>query len=205
MLNNNLGKTPTPQQVLTQKGKRFGNNLDDGQGSSVIAYDHLQIATGLNQQGTEFRFFENAANRAFPFTNLMEGRLPVAEGMVLKRIWFTMMSVVAATGEILDEQTFAAYGLPGLYKSDFTFMNGNSRVIKPTPLSKQKAQWNWKGWNATSDIIHLDTDITLQPLIEFVCSLRIPTVTVPAVAGHTQWLGCYIEGPGAILNPRTNY
>lgn len=196
----------TPQQKLIATSKRFGNSgLEDNQGSTICAYDHLPLAEGTLQQGTEFRFFENASNRAFPLTNLMEGKLQVGEGLVLKRIWFTVLSVIAATGEVIDEQTFDAFGLPGLNKSDFEFFNDNNRVIKPMPLTRQRPEFNWKAWNADSNIIHLDTDITLQPLIPFVCALRTPLITVPASETNNYYMGCYIEGPGAILNPRTNY
>src|SRR6185369_7562250 len=117
---------PTQQAKLIHAADRFGNKgLKNSQGTSVIVYDHLPVTEGLNPVGTEFRFFENAASRTFPFTNLMEGRLPVAEGMILDRIWFTIMTVVAATGEVVNEQTFTAFGLPGLYKSDFSFFNAN--------------------------------------------------------------------------------
>ncbi len=203
---NNPYMKPTPQSVLIDKADNFGNRgLKNSQGSSVIIYDHLPVTAGFQPSGTEFRFFENAASRQFPFTNLMEGRLPVAEGFILKRIWFTIMSVITATGEIADEQTFLAFGLPGMYKSDFSFFNANNRVVKPTPLTKQKTQWNYQAWSAVNEVIHLDTDISIQPLIEFACSLRLPGVTIPTSTTLSYYLGCYAEGPGGIMNPRANF
>lgn len=203
---NNPYQQPTPQAKLIHAGDRFGNRgLKNSQGSSVIIYDHLLLTEGLNPVGTELRFFENAASRTFPFTNLMEGRLPVAEGMVLERIWFTIMTVTVATGEIVDEQTFTAFGLPGLYKSDFSFFNANNRVIKPSPLTKQQPSFNWQSGSTINEVIHLDTDITIQPLIEFVCSLRLPTITIPTSIDLDYYMGCYCEGAGGILNPRANF
>ena len=202
----NPSQKPTAANVLINKADAFGNKgLKNSQGSSVIIYDHLLIGAGFQPSGTEFRFFENAASRQFPLTNLMEGRLPVAEGFILKRMWFTIMSAITATGEIVDEQTFSAFGLPGMYKSDFAFFNANNRVIKPTPLTKQRTQFNYQAWNAVNEVIHLDTDISIQPLIEFACSLRLPGVTIPASQTLTYYLGCYAEGPGGIMNPRANF
>lgn len=199
-------QVPTPQAKLINAADRFGNKgLKNSQGSSVIIYDHLKVSEGLNPVGTEFRFFENAASRTFPFTNLMEGRLPVAEGMILERIWFTIMTVVTATGEVVNEQTFAAFGLPGLYKSDFSFFNANNRVIKPSPLTKQNPAFNWQSGSTINEVIHLDTDISIQPLIEFVCSLRLPTITFPVSDTVDYYLGCYAEGAGGIMNPRANF
>jgi hypothetical protein len=204
----NMGMTqePTPQSKLIYAAKNLGNRgLANSQGSTVVIYDHLLLPQGLLPLNTEFRFFESAASRTFPFTNLAEGRLPVATGFILERMWFTIMTVDNVTGAVVFETTFAAAGLPGMYKADFSFFNANNRVIKPTPLTKQNPAFNWKSQNNSNEVIHLDTDISIQPLIEFVCSLKTPALVVPVYTGQTAYLGCYGEGAGGILNPRANF
>ncbi len=201
----NAYQDPTAQGKLVATSAKFGNKgLRNSQGSTVVIYDHLLLAQGLQPAGTTLKFFENASSRIFPFTNLQEGRLPVAEGFVLERMWFSVLQVLNATGEILS---INAVGLAsvGLYKSDFEFFNANNRVIKPTPLTKMMAQFNWKSWNAINEVIHLDTDITIQPLIQFKCQLTLPAVTLPTSATISYYLGCYCEGAGGIMNPRANF
>lgn len=196
---------PTPQAKLINASNRFGNGgLKNSQGSTYCIYDSLLLPQGLTQAGTTFKFFENTASRIFPFTNLREGRLPVAEGFVLERMWFTVMTVVNATGEIITVGQLVIAS-QGLYKSDFEFFNANNRVIKPTPIIKQLPAFNWKAWHQSNEVIHLDTDITIQPLIEFKCQVTIPTVTLPVSLTASYYLQCYCEGSGAIMNPRANF
>ena len=201
----NAYENPTPQGKLVAAAAKFGNKgLRNSQGSTVVIYDHLLLPQGLQPVGTTLKFFENAASRQFPFTNLQEGRLPVAEGFVLERMWFTVMQVLTATGEVLAVNAVGLASV-GLYKSDFAFFNANNRVIKPTPMVKQMAQFNWKSWNAVNEVIHLDTDITVQPLIQFKCEVNLPAVTLPVSPTISYYMGCYCEGSGAIMNPRANF
>jgi hypothetical protein len=191
---------------LINAGDNFGNpGLKKGQGTTYVIYDFLQLTEGLNPVGTTLKFFENANNRIFPFTNLVEGKLPVGEGMVYERTWFCIMSVLNATGEVLNVQTFAEFGVPGLYKSDYTFTNANNITIKNQPLVKQKPQFNFLSRHPSNEVINLDSNITLQPLIEFSNSLRMPAVTIPVSPTIDFYMGCFAEGSGALLNPRTNF
>lgn len=202
----NFGRQPTAQEKLIATANRFGNKgLKHMQGSTYVIYDHLPLPEGGVSSGTELRFFENAANRTFPFTNLMEGRLPVGEGMVLERLWLNILTVETATGNIVNVQTFSEFGLPGTYKLDFQFQNANQIVIKPTPLVKQKSQFNWKARHSANEVVHLDTDITIQPLIDFALPVRLPALATPTSSTLDFFIGCYVEGAGAIMNPRSNY
>ena len=201
-------RNPTPQGKLIQTANKFGNRgIARMQGSTIIKYDFLPLVEGLNQV-KEYRFFENASTRQFPFTNLSEGKLQVGEAMSLERIYWVVMSVVSAglsAGEVVDVQTFDDFGVTGLYKGDFSFMNANNQVIKPAPLLSFKSNFNKHSNFLRNDILFMDTDLTLQPLIEFVSILKSPIVTIPASETLDFHIGCVIEGSGAILNPRANF
>jgi hypothetical protein len=195
---------PTPQGKLIATSDKFGNTgIKKMQGSTIHKFHYLPVG-GAIPLGQELRFFENAGQVAFPFTNLMEGKLQVGEAMVLERIWFDLMTV-DNNGVVTDIQSPLQATAPGFYAGLFSFFNANNQVIKPTGTIKQLPTFNRKSWNVDNEVVHLDTDITLQPLIEFVCVYRSPNFTVTVPQGTTVYLGCHIEGAGAILNPRANF
>jgi len=203
--NFNPYQRPTPQGKLVQASNKFGNTgVKRMQGSTIHKFHYLPIG-GLVPAGQEFRFFENAGQTAFPLTNLTEGKLQVGEAMVLERMWFSLLVRVAATGEVTDVDTPEALGALGFYAGLVSFFNANNQVVKPMGTIKQKAQFNQKSWNVDNEVIHMDTDITLQPLIEFVSVFRSPGFTVVVAQGTEVFLGCHIEGAGSLLNPRTNF
>lgn len=199
-------KNPTPQGKLVATADKFGNRgIKKMQGSSRSIYHFLPLAVGAAPNSQVFRFFENV-NTQFPFTNLQNGKMEVGEAMVLERMYFLIMRTdQSAVPVITNIQNFTQLGVNGLYLSQFNFMNSNNQVIKPTSLIQLKGQSNKSSQFNEQEVLKLDTDITLQPLVEFMCELRTPNITVPAPVGENLFIGCVLEGAGAILNPRTNF
>lgn len=207
--NGGVGARPTPQQKLIQTSQKFGNTgIKNMQGTTYVVYDFLPLPAGQISQGTELRFFENAGSRSFPMTNMLEGRLPVGEAMVAERVWFTIITIgtgETTDGDILDVFTFDSYAFAAAYKCDYYMQIANNIVIKPSPLIKMNPAFNWRSWSDINNVIHLDTDITIQPQIDFAFCLKMPQMEAPTTTGFDAYIGCHIEGVGAAMNPRANY
>jgi hypothetical protein len=196
---------PTAQAKLISVANAFGNTgIKKQQGSSLIVYDCLPLTEGLNQEQT-LKFFKNVNTRQFPFTNISENKLQVGEAMVLERMYFAIISQLDATGEITNVQTFDAFATPAFYKSDFEIKQVNNTVVKPAPLTSMKPEFNREAKSTTYNVFHFDTDITLQPLLQFEVDLNVPEVTIPTSATLSFYMMCAIEGAGAIMNPKYNF
>jgi hypothetical protein len=122
----------TPQQKAVAVNNRFGNtNIKGQQGTTRVIYDSL-----LLDGSTELRFFENAASRQYPFTNIgSEGnRLTVGETFVIQKIYFGLINVDEDTGAFVDFQSIPANGA-GYETGEWSFLLANSQVIKQLPFS----------------------------------------------------------------------
>jgi hypothetical protein len=180
---------------------RFGNRgIKNQQFTTFEIFDYLPLTAGT---GT-FNFFQNVNTRQFPFTNIQENRLQVGETMVINRVWFTLITIVPATNpvQIASVQTYEQAGLTALYMSQFNWLNDNNRVIKDLSLTNMQAEFNRKGWSTDNNVFHLETEITIQPLIRFACQLqKVAQAVVPA----NTFLGCHAGGVGTLLAPKTTY
>lgn len=180
---------------LVNASDRFGNpGIKNGQWTTTEIYDYLPYAPG-----STLTFFENVNTRTFPFTNISQNELQVGESMVIKRVWFTMVTVVA--GIISNILTFEQGGLTAQYLSQFSWFNDNNRVIKPISLTNMQSEFNRKGWSTDNNVFHLETDITIQPLVRFTCQLKL----VPGAAIADVFIGCHVGGMGTILAPKGTY
>lgn len=185
----------TAIKKLVNASDRFGNpGIKNGQLTTTEIYDYLPYIPG-----TTLTFFENVNTRTFPFTNISQNELQVGESMIIKRIWFTVATVVA--GVLTTIQTFEQAGLTAQYLSQFSWFNDNNRVIKPISLTNLQAEFNRKGWSTDNNVFHLETDISIQPLVRFTSQLKL--VSGPVVAN--LFIGCHIGGLGTILAPKGTY
>lgn len=179
---------------------RFGNpGIKNQQLTTMEVFHYLPVASNVTLD-----FFRAVNTAVFPFANIQENRLQVGETMVINRIFFDVIEVITATGEIKKVLTLEN-AFPGAYMSQFSWLNDNNRVIKELGLTNMKPAHNRKGWNVENDVFHLETDITIQPLIRFICQLQIPIVTLPATEGSTYYIGCHAQGTGTLLAPKTTY
>lgn len=179
---------------------RFGNpGIKNQQLTTMEVFHYLPVASNVTLD-----FFRAVNTAIFPFSNIQENRLQVGETMVINRIFFDVIEVITATGSIASVQTLET-AFPGAYMSQFSWLNDNNRVIKELGLTNMKPAHNRKGWNELNDVFHLETDITVQPLIRFICQLQIPIVTLPVREGSTYYIGCHAQGTGTLLAPKTTY
>lgn len=188
---------------------RFGNPGIKNQQLTTMEIFHLLpigVPGGAVANGTTLDFFRNVNTAVFPDSNIQENRLQVGETMVINRVHFTLVGK-DSKGNILSETTFGAGTLAPLYYSQFSWLNDNNRVLKTLSLTNMQPEFNRKGYNEFNNVFHLETDITIQPLIRFVCQLELPGVPVlPTVTDVATWyIGCHASGTGTLLAPKTTY
>lgn len=188
---------------------RFGNPGIQNQQLTTMEIFHLLPVGAPGAavvSGTTLDFFRNVNTAVFPYSNIQENRLQVGETMVINRVHFTLVGT-DKNNNIISEQTFGAAGIAGLYYSQFSWLNDNNRVLKTLSLTNMQPEFNRKGFNEFNNVFHLETDITIQPLIRFVCQLELTGITaLPANADVTTWyIGCHASGTGTLLAPKTTY
>lgn len=189
----------TPQNKMVAVNNKFGNtNIASQQGTTRVLFDSIEF-TG--QQ--EFRFFENAGSKQYPFTNVgAEGnRLNVGETFVIQKIYFGILELDPDTGVVVefgDIPGFTPYELKG----EFSFQIANSQVIKQLPLDMfNLGSLNATAVNANDTAFSTFTDIVIPPLLEYILSVRLAYFA----AAPDKYLVCFIEGSAGILAPQTTF
>jgi hypothetical protein len=197
-LQQTYGIKPTVQQKMIRTNKRFGNpGIEKQQGSTYAIYDALPL-----DGRTSFRFFENVRTRAFPFTNIGENKLQVAESLAIE---YMSLAIVVATAvsvvpivSVNDIQTAA---LTSLYRSDLSIFLDNNRVLKPIPVGLMQSKFNPHATFLGNDILRFESDVIIPPLIQFVSQLDTTFATVTANTFLMMTLG----GAAGIFAPREVY
>jgi hypothetical protein len=190
----------TPQQKAVAVNNRFGNtNIKGQQGTTRVIFDSLPL-----DGSTELRFFENAASRVYPFTNIgSEGnRLTVGETFVIQKIYFGLITTDEDTGAYLSFAPIAGSG-NNYETGEFSFLLANSQVIKQLPFSIfcQAANTNIYPSNASDQTFDTFTDIVIPPLLEYVLTYRI----APYAAVDNTRLVCFMQGTAGIIAPQTTF
>ena len=190
----------TPQDKIVGVNNKFGNtNIKNQQGTTRVIFDSLPL-----DGSTELRFFENAASRQYPFTNIgSEGnRLNVGETFVVQKVYFGIMNVDADTGVFTDFEPLAPFGTASWMAGEWSFLIANSQVIKQLPfLTSFFQSYNVTAVNDVDEAFSTFTDIVIPPLLEYVLTLRTPAYT----ALEVNRLVCFIEGTAGILAPQTTF
>ena len=189
----------TPQNKMVAVNNKFGNtNIASQQGTTRVLFDSIQF---LGQQ--EFRFFENAGSKQYPFTNIgAEGnRLNVGETFVIEKIYFAVFTTDADTGAIIDFFSTLG-GAPFTLKGELNFQIANNQVIKQLPLDMfLDPGLNSTAVSNTDAAFDTFTDIVIPPLLEYILSVRLAY----SVAEPDKYLVCFIEGSAGILAPQTTF
>jgi hypothetical protein len=191
----------TPQDKIVGVNNKFGNtNIKNQQGTTRVIFDSLPL-----DGSTELRFFENAASRQYPFTNIgSEGnRLNVGETFVVQKVYFGIIATDPDTGAFQNFETLAASGLQAYYSGEWSFLIANSQVIKQLPFLTCffTTGLNINGTNANDEAFNTFTDIVIPPLLEYVLTYRTPNYT----ATEGLRLVCFIEGTAGIIAPQTTF
>jgi hypothetical protein len=190
----------TPQQKIVGVNNKFGNtNIKNQQGTTRVIFDSL-----LLDGSTELRFFENAASRQYPFTNVgAEGnRLNVGETFVVQKVYFGLITVDPDTGVYSAFEPLQAVGGWPFMNGEWSFLIANSQVIKQLPFATcfDNTQ-NVTANNANDEAFSTFTDIVIPPLLEYVLTYRVNSYA----ADTSVRLACFIEGTAGILAPQTTF
>lgn len=181
---------------LVQQGNGFGNR---GIKKQQITHRHIYHYLPLDGT-TSLPFFQDVKNATRLFANIQNNQLLVGESMIIKEFFFDVITITPGFNppRIETQVTFTAAGLTGLFGSQFNWSNDNNRVVKTIGLQGMNPAFNRNGFNNVLNNIVLKSDITVQPLIEFVGTLNTPTYTPITNA----FIGCHALGIGTILAPK---
>jgi len=183
----------SPQQKMIRDANKFGNRgLKRQQGTTRVIYDSLP-----HDGRREFRFFEGVGTRVFPFTNLTENKLSVGEIMTIERLYLMIFTSIA--GVVSNITT--TLGIPDLEAGTFEFSQGNVNIVKPIAVASFVAAFNKDARFNDASNFEMDTQLVIQPLLEFNAIVRASSSEVVA----NQFVRLVIEGAGAILAPRNTF
>lgn len=212
------------QKIVSVNDNLGIKGIGNQQGTTRIIYDSIKLQTSANN--SVINFFENVKTRQFPYTNLTENKLQVAEAMGMQRISFLIMEVdvtAPATPKIVSLNTLSALAeFKPLYRSDLNFQIAQDTVVKRLPLQSFYAPFNrnssfigsptfgtnpgiTSSFEISHDVFHFDNPIIIPPQIEFVAPLQIPAITLPATANREWYLMCTLEGLGSLFAPKSTY
>jgi hypothetical protein len=189
----------TPQNKIVGVNNKFGNtNIKNQQGTTRVIFDSLPL-----DGSTELRFFENAASRQYPFTNIgSEGnRLNVGETFVVQKVYFGITNVDPDTGLFNSNDTLDANGFDDWMWGEWSFLIANSQVIKQLPFLQTIFPDGCTRVGQTDEAFSTFNDIVIPPLLEYVLTYRVNTYN----AVPNSFLVCYIEGTAGILAPQTTF
>lgn len=187
----------TPQQKLIATADKFGNKgIKDQQGTTRIIYDTLPL-----DGRTEFRFFEESNNRNFPRTNMgaFGNKMGVGETMAIERIYFSVMTFQAPPNQnVLNAISTLSVAFPNILAGELNIISANSTTLKQLAVLSTEPSYNKSAMHSNAYNFEFDTDLTLQPLLEFIFQLRSGVYTPIA---NTE-LRITLEGVGSIISPR---
>jgi hypothetical protein len=120
--------------------------------------------------------------------------------MVVERAYLTLIT------EDEGDVTFSTIPLTGTFSylslAEFGMSIANTDVIKNLPILSWVPEFNKNAENQLNNNYEFDTQVVIPPLLEYVCTLRLPAVTT--VPAGTK-IRLTIEGAGAIIAPRTTF
>ncbi len=183
----------SPQQKMVMDANKFGNRgLKKQQGTTRIIYDTLP------HDGTvDLRFFEGVGTRVFPFTNLTENKLSVGEIMTIERIYLMLFTHIAGVPSAI----LTVASAPDLLGATFEFEQANVNIVKPIAVASFASIFNKDARHLNYTNFEMDTQLVIQPLLEFNALVRLSSSEVVA----NQFVRLVIEGAGAILAPRNTF
>lgn len=192
--------TPQAKQVIV--ADMLGNpTVKNNQGTTVEVFDYIEVETNAKKQ--TIVFFENVAQKPFPFTNINQNKLQVGESLAIEYMFFTQMIITDATGEINSWGSVQAL-FPCTNLATFQILLDNNRVMKPLSLARANKLFNVNGKTSENYVFYPDTDLVMPTDIQFTGALTIPPITVTPGDGKSLYFGLHWTGSGAILNLKTS-
>jgi hypothetical protein len=193
----NLAGVGLPQRKMISVSEKLGDkSLKNQQGTTRVIYDSIPI-----DGRSEYRFFEEANTRQFPFTNMSNdgNKMGVGQAMAVERVYLSVVEL-DNDGDVLTITPLTA-ALPGIQAGELSISVAQNEVAKQIPVLSFDPRFNK---DAASDINHVfefDTDLTLMPLLEFVFRLRVNG----SPAAVNTFLRLTVEGAGSLINTRTTF
>ena len=191
-----------PQEKLVNVNNRLGNDfLRTMQGTTKMVYDTLEVLPGQNV----YQFFKDTNTRTFPFCNVKNDSLPVAESLSVQRISLSVLE------EIIDPITGATYKIfpiasivTNLELSDLSLKIANDVVMKPIAVQHFLPEYNKSATNDNLQIFEMNTDMIIPPQLDFSFELRVFNL-INTSTDNKVFLRLIVEGVGAQFNGKTNF
>jgi len=191
----------SPQNKLIQTNQRMGvRGINKMQGTTRMIWDSVEVAGNKT-----LRFFKNANQQGFPFTNLQKGnRLEVGESLVINYMNFTLFNYTEE-GDIYDKwgsiSSLLADPTP-FALGELNILIANTQVMKPIALNNFLPDQNKASLHENQENFYFDTQIVIPPLVEFEVNLQLPDELSD---DPNTWCRCTIEGVGSIVAPRQTF
>lgn len=189
-----------PQEKLVNVNNRLGNDfLRSMQGTTKMVYDTLEVLPGQNV----YQFFKDTNTRTFPFCNVKNDSLPVAESLSVQRL---SLSVLIETLEIGGPK-YTINPIQGvvtnLELSDLSLKIANDVVMKPIAIQHFLPEYNKNATNEKLEIFEMNTDMVIPPQLDFSFELRVFNLIIEPQT--KVYLRLIVEGVGAQFNGKTNF
>jgi len=189
---------PTPAGKMAWVNAKLGNeSIKYQQGTTRMIFDSILIAGQTN-----YKFFEDAKSRSFPFTNVSGGAagvLGVGESLAIENMYIFIAQATAGTEDFIAITDFSAMDF-NFQMSTMEMLIANKKVIKSIPLNSMLSANNKNAYFDGYNNFEFDTDLIVPPLLELELDLRLPD-GVTAVAD--SYLFVVLTGNGAIISPDT--
>jgi hypothetical protein len=131
-------------------------------------------------------------------------KLGVGSSMIIDRAYFSLFN-----GVRLPDGSVRPINIPvplfvqgDAIISEFSFEIANSQVIKQLTGTDFSSFFNKSGLNNQNGVLLFDTQINIQPLLEFVAILRVQQ---GISFNEFNFIRFTMEGTGAIIAPRTTF
>ena len=99
---------PLARRISMVGRETYNKNMGKQQGTTRTIYDTIPLTGSPNQ----FNFFENLANKGFPWTNLNRNSFTDAEAMNIQRAYLTIIETSNVTDyQLLANDTIATFGV----------------------------------------------------------------------------------------------
>lgn len=190
-----------PQEKLVNVNNRLGNDfLRTMQGTTKMVYDTLEVLPGQNV----YQFFKDTNTRTFPFCNVKNDSLPVAESLSVQRISLSVLVETISPAGIKYEIEPIQGTIENLELSDLSLKIANDVVMKPIAIQHFLPEYNKNATNEKLEIFEMNTDMVIPPQLDFAFELRVFNLTNTLTTSKV-FLRLIVEGVGAQFNGKTNF
>ena len=192
----------SPQRKIISVADKIGNDfLKNQQGTTKMVYDSVLV-----NGDKRIVFFEDSNQRSFPLTNVQNSQLKTGEAIAIQRMSLSFLTFSSESNEITDVSDFES-GSSTTFQpfrvGELSIKIANETVMKPIRLLHFLPQYNKNGYNVETNIFEFNTDLVVNPQLDFSVEIRVPDYTFVPQPTENLYLSCTIEGVGVQLNLKT--